>query len=469
MQQTRKIALIGAEGYGRRSEALAVDCYPWQKVADIANLRDYDIVLVNLLSLDATAGVDWFTFHEKLNPYTMKEILQPGGRIIVIGDPRFEFSRSSPSKGDIKEPFLAWTGVKFFWDDEPGDTVYFDDNWQHRHYEEYIKKLQQWKYSLRDCELDLDVWGKLYHMDRLGKLGCDLTLEHDYFCRNRYGGALAFSITIAVDKSANYGRGTSHRVIEFGPMIFLPKVNLSDDEAVVTALRSLCGVDSELPEPEWIADFKAPGQQAVNGEINAIRTDMVQLFKKMQSKEQERERARRCLKLLYERGETLAGAVREILRVLGAEVEDPQEPGKEDGWVVVRIGGHVFEGVLEVKGTKNDQFDETGIRQLLDWTRRGVELREKKYKGVFIGNSAVEKLPGERPWPFADNWTKSLQLHQMVALTTTDLYALHILNSGGRLDKQVFWQRLFATNGIFDIKTLTKAAAPKDGKKVTTV
>jgi hypothetical protein len=252
-------------------------------------------------------------------------------------------------------------------------------------------------------------------------------------------------------------------------MVFLPEVELPEDEALMVVLRDLCGVESGLPGPEWLEQFTVPGQDVIDKNIQRIKGGLTQGLKDLQSQEAQREKVRGCLKLLYDRGDSLAEAVRDVLRSLDAEVEEAQERGKEDGWVVVRVGPHVFQGVLEVKGTKNDQFDETGIRQLLDWRRRGVELREKKYKGVFIGNSAVEKLPGERPWPFADNWTQSLQLHEMVALTTTDLYALHILNSGGRLDKQAFWQRLFATNGIFDIKTLTKAVAPKDGKKATTV
>jgi hypothetical protein len=113
----------------------------------------------------------------------------------------------------------------------------------------------------------------------------------------------------------------------------------------------------------------------------------------------EREKTRECLKLLYERGDQLEVVVRDILRGLGAHVEDPENPGKEDGWVTVQVSGQILEGVIEVKSTKNPQFGEDGIRQLLDWVDRGIQLRQKKYKGLFFGNSSVDKVINER-YPF---------------------------------------------------------------------
>ena len=145
------------------------------------------------------------------------------------------------------------------------------------------------------------------------------------------------------------------------------------------------------------------------------------------------------------------------MRSLGAHVEDPSEPGKEDGWIVVSFGEKNYEGVLEIKSTKSDQFNEDGRKQLLDWIDRGIRLREKKYKGIFIGNSAVDKPLKERPWAFSDSWQKSSKLSEICAIKTEDLYTIYLLKQSGKLDIEKFWKTLFETDGIFDIKQFLPA------------
>jgi len=449
MDRTKKIALIGAQGYQRQSADLQLDCFPWHKVSDIPNLRDYDVVLLDLLSLDqvGTADVDWSSFFDGLNPGSMAQILEPGGQIIVVGDPRFSIRRKGPNgREDIEEPFLAWTGVNFYWDNQPGDTVVFHGDWRHSEYEEYLKSLKHWDYSLATCELDLDTLGEIFNLQGLHESGLSLNLHRDHFCRNRYRRALVFTVKIAFERHPGY-RETTH---EFGPVVFLPKIDLSEDETLMLVLRDLCGVESPLPESEWIADFEAPGQKPIDEELRQIRNQIESLDADWRLVEGKREEIRTCLKLLYERGEPLEKAVRQILRGLGADVEDPKQPGREDGWVTVQVAGETLEGVLEVKSTRNPQFGEQGLRQLLDWINRGVELRQKKYKGIFVGSNSVDEPIYERRRAFSDSWMKSAELHEIVAIKAEDLYVVHVLNASGRLESEEFWRRLFGTGGVFD-------------------
>jgi len=167
-------------------------------------------------------------------------------------------------------------------------------------------------------------------------------------------------------------------------------------------LRDVCGVEASLPEPEWISDYEAPGQTAVDQEIAKIVEELGSAKEQFVQAQKKREEIRACLKLLYEREFGLEPAVQNILRGLGAHVEDPKEANKEDGWVTVNVEGQVYEGVLEIKSTRSAQFGEDGIRQLLDWIDRGTKMRQKKYKGIFIGNSSVDTPGKERPWPFSD-------------------------------------------------------------------
>jgi len=166
---------------------------------------------------------------------------------------------------------------------------------------------------------------------------------------------------------------------------------------------------------------------------------------------QDRAKARTCLKLLYEREFGLEPVVREVLRQLGANVEDPVEKNKEDGWITVEVRGVVYEGVLEIKSTKSEQFAEDGRKQLLDWIDRGRTMRHKNYKGIFIGNSAVTRPLKDRPDAFSDSWKKAAALSQICTLKSEHLYFIHVLSSQKKVNLDDFWTQLFSTNGIFDI------------------
>jgi hypothetical protein len=459
-KQKLKLALLGASGYQRLSAQHRVDCFPWEKIDTIDNLRDYDTVVVDLLSLRSNssrpttvsgASIDWEAFRRVLNPMSMRDILGEGS-IIVVGDPRFNIRCNEGTKETpayYTKPFLGWTGIKFYWDNQPGDTVSFNNEWdRHGHFKEYVKHLKQWDYSLRSCELDLESLGKLFN---LGKDSVFVArLNTDFFCLNRYGGALAFTASINIERKGHYGYD-SDVALQLGPVTFLPKIDLSEDETLVLVLRDICGIEAPLPEPSWIVRYSAPGQKAVDDEIQEIETLIERMLQQHRDAIAKRANTRICLQLLYERGLSLESAVREVLRLLGATVEEPDNPGKEDGWISISTDGNTLEGVMEVKGTKNAQFDEFGIRQLLDWVHRGIELRQKKYKGIFIGNSCVNSPPNERPEPFADNWRKSAELHNFVALRSEDLYTLYLLLSLGKLNVNQFWQDFFRTNGVFKI------------------
>ena len=237
----------------------------------------------------------------------------------------------------------------------------------------------------------------------------------------------------------------------YGPIHFLPKIDKSEDETIQIVLRDLCEVEAELPEPVWLKDYNAPGQEKIDKKIEQVTLDINNGFQDLKRTREEREKIRTCLKLLYEREYALEPATRDILRALGAHVEDPSEPGKEDGWVVVPYGERNYEGVLEIKSTKSDQFNEDGRKQILDWIDRGIRLREKKYKGIFIGNSAVDKPLNERPWAFSDSWQKSAKLSEICVIKTEDLYMIYLLKQGGKLDTSKFWKILLKQTGFLTL------------------
>ncbi len=252
-----------------------------------------------------------------------------------------------------------------------------------------------------------------------------------------------------------------------GPVFFLPKSQLSEDATLEFVLRDLCGADVSAPEPEWITEFVAPGQEKVDSELAALEDRIQEMVEERDRKVVEWTEVRKPLKLLYETGAALEDSVRLVLEALGAEVEWPPEGERnnEDGWVSVRVGDEILEGVLEVKGIKNKHFDWEGLRQLTDWIFRGISLRKKAYTGIFVGNSSREDPPRRREWPFSKNWVEQAELFGYAAIRTEDLYILYLLDRTGRLDRDEFWRGLFSTKGPYNMRAYRKQLTDEEAQR----
>lgn len=354
-----KVILIGAKGYESNQEDLCVECFSWPEIANIRNIRDYDTIVFNLLPFgnqETLSSVPWLEFLKILNFRSATEVLFNGGEIIVVGDPRFNLPIGIPreeTKSPPNIPFLAWTAIDFLWDSEPGDTISFEDDYEHRQYKEYIRNLKNWKYSLAKFQQDTDRLSERIRVDGLLIRNHCVTIKIDKFCYNRYMNALAFALYYQLVKK---GRSGEEILGVSGPIIFLPEVSLSNDETIQIVLRDICEIQINLPEPDWLEEYLAPGQMAVDEEIQKIEAELQTYIKRLRTAQDRREECRKCLKLLYEREQALEPIVRDILRGIGAHVEDPTEKNKEDGWIVVKVRETIFEGVLEVKSTRSDTF-----------------------------------------------------------------------------------------------------------------
>jgi len=99
---------------------------------------------------------------------------------------------------------------------------------------------------------------------------------------------------------------------------------------------------------------------------------------------------------------------------------------------------------------------------LLDWINRGIQLRKKKYKGIFIGNNAIDIPPNNRPNAFSDGWVESAKLSEICAIKSEDLYKIYLINSQKKINLNLFWEELFNTNGIFNMKAFLNKICYKE-------
>jgi hypothetical protein len=473
MARASRIAIIGAKGFQRSDDRVEIECFAWEKVAGIANPSDYDAIILNLTSLTDRTAVDWDGFFEKFTMRTTLEVLVNRGNIVIIGDPRFWPNEPIVVPGGEKAPgrqFLEWTGIKFDWDKNPGRTkIYAELDPSTKRYLNYMEKISHWNYCLK---------GSSEEPRQLSSILDDMLMQHsktklkpeidfERICRNRYGGLIVFTVKLSITEWIDVGisdwRPANTRE---GRIIFLPEIDVPQEEMVSMVLTDILKVRIIVPEPSWASAIVAPGQPRVDARITQIRHDISSLEVELLDAEEEREKTRHCVHLLYKLGDELEDAVRETLRSLGSTIEPPTEPGKEDGWIRVEIEGQTFEGVLEIKGTNKDHFNIDGLRQLMEWKKRGILNRDKKYKGIFVGNSGAEKEVSEREVPFAKPWTDTAKLDEIAVLGSGDLYTLYCLDREGNLDKEQFWRALFRTNGVFSLDDLGQPETTITGSDV---
>jgi len=466
--------LIGATGYNQSNDEIIINCFEWREIQKIKNIKDYDVLILDLLKLDteeARKRIKWKHFISMLDFETLKTIMRSNGMIIVIGDPRFNIiDETKRMDGGSKQitncnvvKFLDWTGLDFNWDNNPGTTTFIRCDYNHKEFRGYLEYLKNWKYSLSSVEISKEIEESFNNSEYNIENNLEISIKKNELCQNRYYNSLAFELRYQTLENVR----TYHNVIKkvkwnFGPMIFLPKIKLNEDDTLLLILEDICGIEVELPEPEWLEQYPAPGQDEIDSKIKEIETKTEELSNQLEAERIKRENVRRCLKLLYEIKHPLEPVVREMLEFLGAEIEESKENNKEDGWIKVNIEGKIYEGVLEIKSTKSEQFGEEGIKQLLHWINRGTLIRKKKYKGIFVGNNAINIPPDKRPNAFSDGWVKSAELNEICALKSEELYRIYLINSQNKINLNLFWEELFNTNGIFNMKSFLNKIGYKE-------
>lgn len=448
---SRRIAVLGASGLDARTEDVTVRCFPWSYAGESDVVADFDVALVNLagagpqddyIDLGLPKEIDGEVVSSLLT--AAQRLIAAGGEVVVVGRPDVCYwgrSTGLPG-GGYAWCSQSWTGMHFEWDLNAGDRIEAGDT--STEFEPYLGQLTRYDYSLlrvRGMPLyppgsGYDAFG--YPAEPIGMIN----VETEPLRRTRHGGLVA----------------SLHRV--WSPLdgadpkparvVLLPVLPSDAEGSIHFLLRNVYGVPFATLDPPWLAQIAAPGEPEIDAQIEVLRGEVADLEAKIQRLEEERAALRRCLRLVSGMDEQLEDAVRDAFRRLGGTVEEPKEPNKEDGWITVQISDRTLRGVLEIKSTRRDAFDEKGLRQLLHWRDRSREARGPEFKGIFIGNSACGLPIDERPNPFGHNFRDTAAARGLVCLSTSTLLSelRTVVENGVSPDR--FWRRLFTTDGVYD-------------------
>jgi hypothetical protein len=122
-----------------------------------------------------------------------------------------------------------------------------------------------------------------------------------------------------------------------GPIVFLPETRLSREAIHDIVLRHFLKIQRRQAEPSWAADVVAPGQRDLDSNLATLRAENASLNDRIRAISDARAATREVLRLLLDTGIGLEEVVRRAFEALGATVEAPDNPGKEDGWMTVML------------------------------------------------------------------------------------------------------------------------------------
>jgi len=444
-----KIAVFSVGTLSLVAGSHQIDWYDMETLTGNESIADYDTVILALPSIEERDTVRWSEFQEIFNAENVRRVLRGRAQFIIAGDIHLA---TPPCETDVI--LQQWLGVTLDWNNEAGARVFETSEKIPSGVRAYMQRVRMWNASLESCwasDQTLRPWEQY----------CDLPnknyrVAHQWrkYYINMNGAAIASRFWYEIQKNEYPVMTTDKQWVtkhSFGSITILPAVNEDTVEMAALVLRHVCDVSDRLPEPAWASLVEAPKQAQVDRKISQLKGQVENLEETLSRAREERKQLRYCVELLFQKDNALEEVVRWALGELGLEVKHPSETGKEDGWIYFRDDNSDLRGVLEIKGTSKDQFSEKGLGQLAQWVSNGVESEKVKYKGVFVGNSAVNTSPDTRANPFSDSFCKNIKIQGFVALTSTGLFELYQAKQSGRLDISDLWPRVFAHDGVFDV------------------
>jgi len=438
-ERSRKVALIGVDAGPGESGSVRWTCFAWDAPQSSANLHDYDAWVLFMPSLPEQMKTDGL--YNMLSIDYVWEALMSGTRVVVVGDPRV----SAYVVGRAPHPFLHWTGYDFQWKSTGGDTIDVANDSYKYAIENYLRRIKGWDYALRG--MTRSDWFEGIRLVRTAKANRErLGLILISLAQNRnselISGALQLCLFAQDDRLER----------EYESIVMVPFGRLEPTEALSAVLAEAFGISIRQQAPTWAEQLVAPGQAPLDAAISEIRGEISAREVALQLKLQERTGVRSCLDVLFQIGTPLEDAVERLLGELGAIVERPGTTVDCDRYLSIEIAGLTRRAALEIKGTSKPQFDMRGFKQVLQWRDEAMIARGEEHRAVFIGNGDAEAPPESRASPFGDGWRRQTKLHKVTALTTQTLYQAYCAKAEGQLKIEEFWESLFSTDGIFELK-----------------
>lgn len=446
----KQILVIGSEGHGKE-----VTSYSWDKFPRGFNVADFDVVILNFATFEEDQALaaafppERLPTRESLGRLFFAERTE----LIAIGDPSEQIGPEPEGRGFalVGRPSVAdWLPFWFRVEHEVGSSFEVkDEDWAF-----YFSRLSTYEWFM-GSEMGARFQDPTHYFRDLGIAGADAMRPlYKALAETRFGQpiALAFQIAAARFKeplglAVNYGEQEVELVRSSSSIYWLPALGgVSGAEAVDLILAERFRVSAEQQLPTWLDGHVLPLEEEIADEIAGLETEREALATRITTARLRAEQAAAPRALLYERGKKLEQVTRDALRELGAEVQEPEREGVEDG----RLLRPPDAAVIEIKGRK-DQIRLSDIRQVVQWAT-DAKLRDGiTHKPIIVGNPHCEVPPQHRSEPLAQNALEYARNGEVALLTTSQVYEALRRRQQGDFDETGFWSAVFAAKGVVEL------------------
>ncbi len=437
-QVNKRILVLGSTPHTR-----LVKAYTWDKLPQDLNVADYEIIILNLVPLQDSRLTESVDSQVLINmrPQFARAFFTSESEIIAIGIPNTKFGKG------FHATWWLPIGPEFVYDS--GEII----KGVPKEFEFYFNKVNSYSFHLNAKQTwiaarETNDLGVVSFLDAIDPSSNLIELRVQAIGQTHFGRPVALRLFFKVGQERRDIKNESRAGVYWLP----PTTKISNYEAVDLILRERYGLLFEQERPRWVEPYKLPNQLPIEGDIIAYEQKIQDLSEKLEQAKQLLEVESRFQKLLYETGEEiLEPVVRNALRELEANVEDPQEKGREDGRLTDPIGRN---GMLEIKG-RTGTLKLSDVRQLNQWVQDAIVDEENwSSKGILIANLDLNNSPEQRGELFPSNCVKAAQRINMCLMTTTQLFNALCSFQRNELDITDFWNTVFNTNGVCPLPEL---------------
>jgi len=447
-ERPRRILVIGS-----RPTAQAVDSFEWDVLPVDLNVADYDVVIMDLVPLEDEALRRQIDIERMPPPAQFARLIFSDAELVFIGLPHLRIGNNPHV--ELPGPYLPAFPTVVFESGQLIDVVIPET-------EPYFELVDSYSFHASEPFLS-------YSSDSSKAFIAAVNPAADAFepvfvplARTRFGAAVGFTLAFLLGRRAEGGEYIQGRRYQPGEAIsvgcarsvlWLPAATrVSPSGAVDRLLASRYGLAAQAPEPAWLNDILLPAEIPIRGEIAALTKQRSEVSSQIDRASVDLIRERQFLQLLYEQGEdVLEPVVREALRHLGADVEDPTVKGREDGRLT---DPRERSGILEIKG-RTGSLRLSDVRELDQWVRDSLIEEGRRSKGILIFNGFSNLNPADRPDPFPSNCVQAAERSGIVLLTTRQVLEALTRLQVGKLNVDEYWDAVFGEDGVSQLPEFT--------------
>lgn len=398
-----------------------------------ANIRDYDIVFVNLRDLERRkdeflhSGVPerYHRMYEFPPQDHLLQLLISGGDLIVTLPWSVQVRPSEDQDWEPPEPIppdtpispgtpildmFSWLPLDLSVDDTGGESVdedTIDEDWE-------------WYFD------DSLSWDMSFATGRTSNEGVRFSVES--LVENRYGQALAAKIDTNL---ARGDRGTELRP-GWGSIYLLPLLEgWGIQDLAMHVMENLYpDVDIETVgrQPDWLAEYDAPREEELESQISDLEQDLAE--------------AKSFKRLLWEQDDELQEAVYDALRKAGLTVRE-EVPNRRDG--AINLENEIL--FLEITGTRGDVAEEK-LSQLQKWVTNDEDEFEEDVGGLLVINHFMEDDPADRDLTMDPDRRSYLEAAELQMVTTMELFKLVNGLEAGQIEEGDMEEKLREHNEV---------------------